>query len=334
MSTALLVRTPLLSASQTHIVNPHPLDSLEITFSSIPVPQSRRAITFDPNGFTISNSLSLPAPVTLASLDPFVSVVANKADLTASITLSGHIKYSLLKAHLDELSFDLDASTSADVGLTAEIKAAYKTTAKFAPPALTFSFVNVPGIVSIGPALAFAVGADLGASASASITADLGVAIPAGNVHLDFLDASKSSATGWEPKFTAVANITEKIAASIDPFAEVTVELQFQLLSGLLDLSGGITARPAFNNDFILTATQPLIGGGGGEGEGKNGSNTNVSTTVYHRPRMVRPRQIQCDQGLEIKSEFAFTVVGFVTQFFKRTLFETTVPIADKCFAF
>ncbi|KAK3899802.1 hypothetical protein C8A05DRAFT_46229 [Staphylotrichum tortipilum] len=318
-------RTVVASAHRTDVNST--ASSLEITFSSITVPQSKRAITLNPDGFTISNSLSLPAPLPLASFDPFVSVVANKADLTASITLSGHIKYSLLEARLSELSFDIDASASADVGLVAEVKAAYNTTVKFAPPALTFSFVNIPGIVSIGPALAFAIGADLGAEAGAAITADLGVEIPAGNAHLDFLDASKSSATGWEPKFTAEANITEKIAASIDPFAEVTVELQFVLLSGLVDLSGGITARPGFNNDFVLTATQPLIGGE------KNGS-----TTAYHRPRSVRPRngegQLQCSQGLEIKSEFEFSIIAFVTQFFRTTLFHTTVPIADKCFAF
>ncbi len=305
-----------------------PPDSLEITFSSVPLGNSKR-ITLDPD-LTISNSFSLPAPVPLINVDPSFSVIANKADLSASITLSGHLKYSILTAHLSELSFDIDATTSADVGLVAELKAAFKNTVKFAPPALTFSFVNVPGIVEIGPALAFAIGADLGAEAGAKITADLGASIPAGKVHLDFLDASKSSATGWEPKFTAAANITEKIAASIDPFAEVTVELQFQLLSGVVDLSGGITARPAFNNDFILSATQPLIGG-----DKNDSSNANASSLAsYHRPRMVRPRALQCDQGLEIKSEFAFSVVGFVTQFFKTTLFETKVPIADKCFAF
>ncbi len=246
-------------------------------------------------------------------------MVADSADITASVTLSGKLTYSVIEAKLYELSFDIDASTSANLGLTMDVTAPYKTTFSYEPSPLTYSIVNVPGIISLGPALAFAIGADLGVNAAVTITADLAVKIAAGNAHLDFLNSSLSSATGWKPTFTAAANITEKAAASIDPFAEVTVELQFVLLGGLLDLSGGVTAQPRFNNDFILTATQTLEGA-------TNGSTSSGSVT---QPSSGAG---QCTQGLEIKSEFEFSVIAFVTQWWHETLYHVTVPVADKCY--
>ncbi len=292
---------------------------MEITFSAIPVPQSKRAITLDSSGLTISNSFSLPEATSLYTYDPYVSVVADKATLAASITLSGKLSYSIIDAQLHELSFDIDASTSADLGLTVNAKAPYNTTFAYEPSPLTYSIVNVPGIVSLGPALGFAIGADLAVSAAVAVTAGLGVKIAAGNAHLDFLNSSRSSATGWEPTFTATANITEKAVASVDPFAEVTVELEFKLLGGLLDLSGGVTAQPRFNNDFTLTATQALEGT-------TNGSTGSESAT---QPSAGGD---QCVQGLAIKSEFEFSVIAFVTQWWHDTVYHVTVPVAEECY--
>jgi hypothetical protein len=293
--------------------------SLEISFSATPIPQAKRAITLDSNGLTISNTVTLPAATSLYDYEPYVSVVADSADITASIALSGRVRYSIIDAQLYELSFDINASTSADLALTVDVKAPYNTTFAYKPSPLTYDIVNVPGIISLGPALGFAIGADLAVDAAVTVTADLGVRITAGNAHLDFLNSSLSSATGWKPTFTAAANISEKATASIDPYAEVTVELEFLLLGGVLDLSGGVTAQPRLNNDFILMASQAL--------EGKTNGSTGSGSVTQPTAGVD-----QCAQGLAIKSEFEFSVIAFVTQWWHDTVYQVTVPIADECY--
>ena len=225
--------------------------------------------------------------------------------------MSGKLRYSILHAKLQELSFDIDGSAEAKLGLTLEVKAPYKHTFSYDPTPLTYSLVNVPGIISLGPALSFKIGADLGAEAGLTVTTDLSSKIENGKFHIDFLDSSASSVTGITPTFSAVTNITEKAAVSIDPFVDITVELAFLLLGGLVDLSGGVTAQPRFNNDFVLSATQSL--------DGENDT-------------LTQPQGDGCTQGLSITSEFEFSVIAFVTQWWKKTVYTVTKPIANECY--
>ncbi|KAH6887669.1 hypothetical protein B0T10DRAFT_74246 [Thelonectria olida] len=289
----------------------------EITFSSVPAGQAKRAITLDSSGLTLSNSLALTPSTSLYSYAPYLSVVADTANVSSSITFSGKLRYSILKAKVYELSFDVDTYASAELGLTLNVTAPYSQNVVYDPAPLTYSIVNVPGIVTLGPALDFDIGVNLSANAAAVLTTDLGVKIADGNFHLDFLDSSNSSATGWTPVFTAQANISEKASASVNPYVDITVMLQFELLGGLIDLSGGVTAQPKFNNDFVLSASQVLNGTSDG---------TSIDGSV------TQPNDEECAQGLSISSEFEFSVIAFVTQWWRETVYSVTVPVADECY--
>ncbi|KAK7402560.1 hypothetical protein QQX98_011698 [Neonectria punicea] len=290
----------------------------EITFSSIPTVQSKRAITVGADGLTLSNTLALPPATSLYSYAPYLSVTADNANLTTAITFSGKLRYSILKAKVYELSFDVDTYASADLGITIDVTAPYSQNVVYDPAPLTYSIVNVPGIVSLGPALDFAIGVDISANAAVTLTTDFGVKIEDGNFHLDFLDSSNSSVTGWTPAFTANANISEKAAASIDPYVDITVMLEFKLLGGLLDLSGGVTAQPKFNNDFVLSASQVI----NGTSDGASADGT-----------ITQPEGEGCSQGLAVASDFEFSVIAFVTQWWRQTVYNVTVPIADECYS-
>ncbi|KAH6990187.1 hypothetical protein EDB80DRAFT_587363 [Ilyonectria destructans] len=289
----------------------------EITFSSIPAVESKRAITVGTQGLTLSNTLALTPATTLYSYAPYLSVVADNANVTTSVTFSGKLRYSILLAKVYELSFDVDTYASADLGLTVDVTAPYTQNVVYDPAPLTYSIVNVPGIVSLGPALDFAIGVNVSSDAAVTLTTDLGVKIADGNFHLDFLDSSSSSATGWTPIFTANANISEKAVASVDPYVDITVMLQFELLGGLVDLSGGVTASPKFYNDFVLSASQELNGTSDG---------TTIGGTV------TQPDTGACSQGLAVKSDFEFSVVAFVTQWWRQTVYTVLVPVADECY--
>ncbi|KAH8895788.1 hypothetical protein GQ53DRAFT_640483 [Thozetella sp. PMI_491] len=283
-----------------------------ISFSNIPAADAseKREIKINSTAVTISGDISLPSPVTLYEYSPYVTATAKSADISASVTLSGYIEYIILQGKLNEFYVDIDTSVSADVVLEVDVNAAYTQTFSYQTGNLEYAFVNIPGIINIGPALNFDIGVALAASGAVVVSGEVGAAIADGNIHLDFVDTNKTTTKGWTPTYNAGLNISEKAGISVDPFLDLTVELEFELLSGLLDLSGGVTAQPRFNNDFILTASQDVSTGGG-----------------------VTQPGTACDQGVEIISEFEFSVIAFVTQFWKDTVYSVTVPIADKCYS-
>jgi hypothetical protein len=280
----------------------------------VPIQQveKKREVYFDKDGITIKSKLVLPADTTIFSYAPYVNLEADEATLETTATFSGYMRYNVLTATLEELYFDVDNKIDLALGLTLDVTAPYTQTFKYSPGDLTYSFVNVPGIINIGPALGFAIGVELAASAAVTLTTGITVGVEKGNIHLDLVNAAKTSASGWDnPSFTASANISEKAAIGVNPFIDVSVELSFDLLGGLLDLSSGIKAQPKFNNNFILTAQQDVDPSGG------------VSQPIGDGT---------CLQGLEIKSDFVFSVIAFVTQFWSETLYSVTVPIADQCY--
>lgn len=250
-----------------------------------------------------------------------VQVTADNADLSMGVTFSGKLRYSILRAKLYEMSFDIDAHASVDLGLTASLTAEFNTTFAYEAPPLSYSLIKVPGIVSLGPALDFAIGVDLVADAAASVTTDLGARIADGNFHLDFLDRSRSSATNWKPTFHAAASISKHAAVTIDPYVDVTARLDFQLLGGLLDLSGGMTARPRFTNDFTLNGNQQFNATWHRRDEGRT-----------HAVSRSQGEFAGCAKGLGIKSDFEFTLVAFVTQWWEKTVYSVAAPIADECY--
>lgn len=286
-------------------------DSTEIVFSSVPISSPKRdSVKWDSNGLKISNTLSLPKHTTLFKQDPYIEVSADSGEINTQVTLSGKLSYSVSHAKLNTLSFDITGSIAADLALSLDIKAPYKHTFSYEPLPLAYNLIDVPGIIKLGPALAFKIGADVGAEAGVHVASHLSTKLDKGNFHIDFINTDQSSATGWVPTFNAVTNITEKAAVSVDPFIDVTVELGMSLIEGALDLSGGITAQPRLNNDFTLTATQSVDGSG----------------------QVTQPKGDACPNGLAIQSEFQFSVTAFVTQFWKKTIYSMTKPIAKQCY--
>jgi hypothetical protein len=262
--------------------------------------------------FSIPVNYSLPKDTTLFSYAPYLTVAANSADFSAALTFSGYLKYSFLLFKLEELKFDIDTAFDASVTLSASIGAEYNSTFTYAPSALSYSFVNVPGILSLGPAVTFAIGAQVAASAAVDVTTTFSVNLADGNVHVDALDEASSSTSGWVPTYNAAANISTSAEVNINPFVSLTVELAIDILGGLVDLSSGVTAKPTFNNDFLFTAA------GGVDLTQVGGLNSSGD----------------CSQGLAILSDFEFEVDLFVTEFYSTRLYEYRAEIADVCYAF
>ena len=183
---------------------------------------------------------------------------------------------------------------------------------EFEPDSLSFHLVDVPGIVKLGPGIGFFLAGDVGATADVGAVAGLGVSLPAANVHIDLLDGDNTAASGWTPDFTSYANISREADVTFSLGAGVTLELAIDVLGGLVDLSSGITATPALNNVFSLGGVQ-------------------VDNDTAGR---LPDAGVRCEHGVNLKSDFVFDVTGFATSWFRKSLFNTEVPIVEECLEF
>lgn len=286
-------------------------ENLELTFSSLPAATLTKRITLDPR-VSLSFGGALPEDTVLLDLEPYLNITADEASFSSTVTFSGYLKYNFWRFKLTDLYFDIDTSFDADLALSASISAAFNRSFTYSPDALQYYLVNVPGIVSLGPGVAFGIGVDIDASAGVDVHTALGVSLPGGNVHVDILNSKKNSVSGWKPVYTANANVSEKVDVGADISASVTVELAIKVLGGLIDLSSGLTAVPRLNNKFSLESTQVI--------DATNGVSLPASGNQ------------ECD--LSIKSDFLFNLTGYVTKYWRTNLYGVEVPLVDKCYEF
>lgn len=264
--------------------------------------------TLDPT-YTLATSISLPADTTIYSDSKYLTVSAEKAVMSGTATFSGLLTYNWLTFSITQLTFDVDTAYSMDMEMAANVDSSYSKTFSYSPATLSYSAISVPGILEIGPELVFNISALVSASEAVKLTVEGTMAVTNGAVHLDLLDESLTSATGWTPKYSVSATASGTAVATINPAIGLTVELAINFFDGLLDLSTGLTATPGLSNVFTLSA------------DASAGASTDSSA-------------LTCSEGLIIKSDFTFAVVGFATEWLSKTLYSVDVPIVDKCYTF
>ncbi|PNH39831.1 hypothetical protein VD0004_g7085 [Verticillium dahliae] len=296
-------------------------ESCEMAFTSLPAASLTRRLVLDPS-VSLSFAEGLPENTVLFSDGQYIDVTAEEAWFQSTITFSGYLKYNFWRFRLEHLYFDLDANFASSAAVSAEIRASFAETIRYSPDVLAWSLVEVPGIVSLGPGIAFGLALDVEATAAVGLHAGVDVNIPAGNVHVDLLDGSKSGTSGWEPQYNSYANISQAADVRLDVGADVTVQLAFKLLGGLVDLSSGVTASPGIANKFKLRGEQDAWVGG-------TGAQIDAGFEV--------PKDgLVCAEtnGVEFASDFYFNVSAFATKFWQRDLYNVRVPLWDVCYSF
>lgn len=277
---------------------------------------TRRDIIIDPDKLTYSNSWSLPSQV-LYEYDPYVTVTAQSGQLDLSVGLSGYLEFDVGALSLDALHVDFETAIRSDLVLELGVTAPYNTTFAYTPEGLVYYIVNVPGIITFGPELLFSVGADLDVAAAVDVVLDVGAEIENGTVHIDFVDFDATNAAGWEPTYHANVNISEKAEVAVSPFVSFTVGVEFELLGGALDLSGGLTPKASFPTTVTLDAGQGI---GAGSGENTSVTQPGGGATA-------------CTNGAAVVSDFEFSLTAFVTQWYNQVIYDVKVPIADECYS-
>lgn len=291
---------------------------LEMSFTSLPAAQIMRRIDLDPE-YAIDFEESLDEGTTIFSSKDG-ELTAEKAWFSSTVTFSGRLKYNFWTAKLEELVFDLDAEFEASAVIAAQFDSAFSTGVVFSPDELAFSLVDVPGIIALGPGVAFGLSVDLDVKSATDLYAGVDVALPAGKVHIDFLDGNNTESSGWEPEYESFANITKASEVQLDIGPAVTVALQFKLLGGLVDLSSGIRAVPGFGNNFKLRR----------ESADDDDDEINLAVGMEKPEDAVACTDADTDT-FEYASDFFFKVTAFATRWWDKDLYEVRVPIADHC---
>lgn len=275
--------------------------------------KTRRDIVLDPDAVSVAAEWDLPS-LTLYEQDPYITATANSGSVSLGVTLDGYLDFDIWTLSLESLYVDASTTISADVELELLVKAGYSDTFSFSQ-GIEYYVVDIPGILSFGPELSFAVGASVDIDAAIDVVLDVGAEIANGTMHLDFV-GNETVAEGWAPTYYANLTLSEEGVIGVTPFFSVTVGLDFTILSGLLDLSGGLTPKVGFPLTATLDATQEV--------SASSGSNLTITQVGASGT---------CSNGLEVVSDFEFTLDAFLTEFWETNLYNVTVPIADECWS-
>ncbi|KAJ4396214.1 hypothetical protein N0V93_000433 [Gnomoniopsis smithogilvyi] len=281
--------------------------------STIAATKTKRDIIIDPDAVSVSTEWDLTPSLTLYEYDPYVTATANSGSLALGVTLDGYLDFDIWTLSLEALYVDAATTVSADLELELAVTAPYSDTFSYSD-GIEYYVVDVPGILTFGPELSFAVGATVDVDAAIDVILDIGAEIANGTIHLDFV-GDGTAAEGWTPTYHADLTLSEEATVGLTPFVSVTVGLDFTILGGLLDLSGGLTPKVDFPITATLNATQVV----------SDSTGTNVTVTQVGADGT-------CSNGVEVVSEFEFTLDAFLTEFWDMTLYSVEVAIADECY--
>lgn len=264
---------------------------------------------------------SLPAEsfalsTTIDGITPSLSIEASGAELSGSFAMSGHATWTWYKFAFTDFYIDVDLAVSAGLDVAVNASVAYDSDVyTYSPGTLSISAFSIPGILTVGPTLAFSLGVEVAVSGEVEIEANMTASITDGNVHLDLVDSSLTTTSGWTPVYTYSTNITAAVEAQVNPYVTVTAEIAVDFLSGLLNLSSGVTAEVELLNVFDIEAEISL----------SNTLGVVIPTSTNDT----------CINGLWYDSSLEFVVTGFVTEFYSATIYEVNVPIYDTgCWTF
>ncbi|KAK6956988.1 hypothetical protein Daesc_002272 [Daldinia eschscholtzii] len=291
-------------------------DSMHVTFSHIQgtMQNSTRNITFDEPGINFASNFSLPKDQEIFSQAPSFTATAQDGYLSDAAIVRGFFSYDVPSAQLQNLWFDIDAAFIGDLSVIFNLSAPLdNNNYLFSPGEFFPSAIHVPEAFNLKPTLRWAVGADVGAVGPIYHNSNITTEINDGHAHIDFVNADNSHAVGWSPRLASAVETAEAATGHASPFIDFTIELALDVMDGLYNTTGGITARPQFVNELNVAQSQ---------------------TRVRKANRMIWPRNVTCTNGFELRSAFNFSVNAYVAGSWEKTLYNTTVPIADECYRF
>lgn len=271
----------------------------------------KRGITWNDEGLTIAYNYSIPSDQTIVDTD-YVVVKVNEAYVNNSVTYNGHVKWELFKG-VTEFYIDVEKSVKHYADMDITLKGSYTKSWTWSPSALSYSMIDIPGIISLGPSAGISFGGSITAGAAGTVTGQFTSAMPNGTIHVDLTNWDDSYSTGWETDYSANFNVSEDVSLTLKPYIDFTVEFACKLFDGLIDLSTGIKAEPSFPFTTTATATQSV--------------NTTSDSVTYPNSTS----STMCANGLQEDIDFKFDVIAFATEWVDITLYEYKTDLWSGC---
>lgn len=290
--------------------------SMDVFFNNMPALEAlyepKRGIEFHKDGLTIESNVSLDPGFSLNNHNDssFYIVTTSHAQINSSVTWSGALKFSIFERKVKEFWFDVKQSLHYDVGLGLDIKVPIIQDLAFRfPVASAFAF-NIPGLLHLGPELTLDIGVRFKVREKVHLSTNFSSSITDGHTFIDFLDSDNNRVDGWNPTYTATADISsESKNFTIMPNVGASVRFACTIFHSVLDLSTGVTAMTGFPFRFGPTTTEP------GDPSG------NITLPVGE----------ECPNKFGYKKSFAVLITTFATSFLKKEYPLYEKPISSGC---
>lgn len=290
-------------------------------------------ITYSPDPVNFATELVLNETV-LFSDDSF-SATLESGDLSLSVTVGGSLTYNVLKSTLGkplhpfpqnnlsssnshrpdavDLIVYLETNTTSDLVLDFGINLPTNKTFAYTH-ALDFYAVDIPGVLSFGPKIDFTIGAAVAADAAVDVALLLSSDIFNGGFTIDY--TGNVSITGsWAPTFDVAVEISEAASVEVTPFVVSSFALEFDILGGAYNASGGIAPNSSWPTMVALEASQGIGAGA------QNGSAT-----------VTEKGDAACEDGVELVSDFEFSLRAWVEgKWDDEFAYNVSLPVLDQC---
>ncbi|EKD16084.1 isoamyl alcohol oxidase [Drepanopeziza brunnea f. sp. 'multigermtubi' MB_m1] len=186
-------------------------------------------------------------------LAPSLEVVPHELVLEGNLAMRGYMKYVWGDIGMSEAYIEVRMGLTAATGVNVTGQSEYlKTPFSLVPIKWTFAPIMIPGIVAIGPALTVGTGAEVSTSEPIDISFNITTGLTEGFAHIDLLNPSKSTSSGWSPSYTEGLNVTKGAEVEVHPIFDLEPKFAFEFLLGLIYYSVGIRFRAKYFNYFTL----------------------------------------------------------------------------------
>ncbi|CAN8095221.1 unnamed protein product [Discula destructiva] len=144
---------------------------------------NKRGLHWTEKGLTMAYNFHV-SPATTIVDNTFVNVILKDAQFKNSVKYSGRASWKLRKG-VTEFYIDIEKSMFHHMEWDVKIKAPLNDSFSWAPPALEYSSIHIPGIIKLGPAAKVSIGASFSSAAFAELTGAFTTSMDNGKVHID-----------------------------------------------------------------------------------------------------------------------------------------------------
>ncbi|KAM0324865.1 hypothetical protein ACHAQA_007831 [Verticillium albo-atrum] len=245
-----------------------------------------------------------------------LKIIVDEAKFESNVHIAGSFRFNFLKFKPSRMYVDVDYSGLVALNLTTHVGASYSTDVyNYEPFSASVSAFSIPGILDVGPIASFGLGVEFAAEGTLDATLGLHSQIANGHVHLDLLDADKSTTSGWAPETSVSTDVSAEVSLQLNPYLDLNLAMGVRVFKGLIDLTTGIDVKPQVINAFS--------------------ADVNFEYATESGFALTFPEAATCPNGAWFASTFNFDVVAYIGTLYTKNLYNFNAPLyKSQCWNF